>query len=813
MISKKIRSEVTPKIGLTMAIFFALFVVFSFYVISEKKVDRANEQRLISFVLANQLHQSSDDLTRMARAFVVTGNPRYKKYYQDILDIRDGKKPRPEGYFYGYWDMVLANAQPPNSENGQAIPLLDLMRQSGFPDDELGKLTEAKANSDGLTTMEFVAMKLVESADPDMQVKQERARLMLHNENYYQAKAKIMGPINDAYFLMEKRTLDVVHNAKYIALIFRLIFIAATLGVIFMLWRTYVSLRATLGGSADEVQTQITRIGRGDFSTISTIKGGMENSVVAGLSKMQNKLQANEIERKQAEEALRIAAVAFESQESLMITDANGVVLRVNKAFTKTTGYTAEEVIGQTPKLFQSDLYDADFYDAMWETIQLTGTWHGEVWGSRKNGELYPKWLTISAVQGDDGAVTHYVGADIDITELSNARIAAEKANRAKSEFISSMSHELRTPLNAILGFAQLLEHGSPAPTPTQMIRLKEILRGGWYLLDLINEILDLALIESGKVSLSPEHMSLQEILLECKTMMEPQAKLRDIQLNFPQLDHSLFVYADRTRVKQVLINLLSNAIKYNCEHGTVEVTCNANALKQVRISIKDTGEGLFPEKLAHLFQPFNRLGQESSAVEGTGIGLVVSKKLIEQMGGNIGVESTVGAGSVFWFDLALAEELQRTEVPNESITHVTKVYDHSQQRTLLYVEDNPANLSLVEHIIEGRPDIRLLSAMNGNVGIELAGAHLPDVILMDINLPGISGVDVMRILRSEPLTKHIPIIALSANVMLHDIANAMEAGCFRYLSKPIELNEFMSAIDEVLGFADMLSDRKIETT
>jgi CheY-like chemotaxis protein len=177
-----------------------------------------------------------------------------------------------------------------------------------------------------------------------------------------------------------------------------------------------------------------------------------------------------------------------------------------------------------------------------------------------------------------------------------------------------------------------------------------------------------------------------------------------------------------------------------------------------------------------------------------------VSKKLIEQMGGNIGVESTVGVGSVFWFELALADELQLPDVRNEPISLEVKVFNHSQQRTLLYVEDNPANLSLVEHIIAGRPDIRLLSAMNGNVGIELAGAHVPDVILMDINLPGISGVDVLKILRSDPLTKHIPIIALSANVMLHDIAKAMEAGFFRYLTKPIELNEFMSAIDEALG-------------
>ena len=236
--------------------------------------------------------------------------------------------------------------------------------------------------------------------------------------------------------------------------------------------------------------------------------------------------------------------------------------------------------------------------------------------------------------------------------ELSSATSVAEKANLAKSNFLSSMSHELRTPLNAILGFAQLLESGSPSPTATQMIRLRQIIKAGWYLLELINEILDLAAIESGKLSLPREPVSLIDVIHECQAMIEAQAQKHHIAINYHPFDNTWLVNADRTRVKQVLINLLSNAIKYNRESGTVEVMCTASTPERIRIRIKDSGAGLPPEKLVQLFQPFNRLGQETGNEEGTGIGLVVTKQLVELMGGTLGVESTVGVGSEFWIEL-----------------------------------------------------------------------------------------------------------------------------------------------------------------
>jgi CheY-like chemotaxis protein len=387
--------------------------------------------------------------------------------------------------------------------------------------------------------------------------------------------------------------------------------------------------------------------------------------------------------------------------------------------------------------------------------------------------------------------------------ELERATHVAEKANLAKSDFLSSMSHELRTPLSAILGFAQLVESGTPQPTPNQKRSIDQILKAGWYLLELINEILDLALIESGKLSMSLEPVSLPEVMHECETMIEPEARKHSIGVTFTDFDIPCFIEADRTRVKQVLINLLSNAIKYNKAGGTVLVESVLKGTESVRINVRDTGAGLSPKQLTQLFQPFNRLGQESSGEQGTGIGLVVSKRLVELMGGNIGVDSTVGVGSVFWIEMNL---INKPHTPVYSIETETATIEHVEGDeptfTLLYVEDNPANMMLVEDIIARRPDIRLLTARNGKSGIELARASLPDVILMDINLPGISGIDAMKILAIDLTTAHIPVVALSANAMPRDIEKGLEAGFFRYLTKPINVIEFMTTLEIALKFA-----------
>lgn len=400
--------------------------------------------------------------------------------------------------------------------------------------------------------------------------------------------------------------------------------------------------------------------------------------------------------------------------------------------------------------------------------------------------------------------------------ELEQSKSVAEKANLAKSDFLSRMSHELRTPLSAILGFTQLIESGTPPPTPGQKRSIDQVLKAGWYLLDLINEVLDLAVIESGRLSLSIEPVSLSEIMVECESLVEPQARKYGISVVSPRFAAPIMIFADRTRVKQVIVNLLTNAIKYNNEAGSVFVECTAATPgmpggpepDSIRISVRDTGAGLSADQIEQLFQPFNRLGQMTDVVEGTGIGLVVCKRLVEMMGGAIGVESAPGQGCVFWVDLKLSLEIKGEAAPGTVEAAAVPVQDDAPQRTLLYVEDNPANLMLVEDIVARRPDIRLLSAKDGRSGIEIVRAGHPDVILTDINLPGISGLDLLNILAQDDETAHIPVLAISANAIPRDIEKGLKAGFFRYITKPIKVDKFLESLDEAFAHAKAEADR-----
>lgn len=392
------------------------------------------------------------------------------------------------------------------------------------------------------------------------------------------------------------------------------------------------------------------------------------------------------------------------------------------------------------------------------------------------------------------------------VKNLRTAKIHAETANRAKSQFLSSMSHELRTPLNAIMGFGQLLESDPEHSLgESQQVAVQHILRGGAHLLELINQVLDLAKIESGILALSIEPVGTHAVIADCLVTATAMADKIDISVHtdLPEKGALPFVKADKTRLRQALLNLLSNATKYNDPGGSVTLACAAGEGGRLRFTVSDTGHGIPAEYQGKVFTPFNRLAAEGSEAEGTGIGLSITRQLVELMGGTIGFSSAEGKGSTFWFELPTATEEERESWSRDRAKRADRGMAAPIDLppcTVLYVEDNPANLQLMEMVLGRVGDLTLHSAPTAEIGIDMAKAVRPDLILMDINLPGMNGLEALKILRNTPATKGIPVVAVSANAMPHDIKIAEDAGFGGYITKPFNIPDVMSTISRELG-------------
>ncbi|MBX3605176.1 MAG: response regulator [Piscinibacter sp.] len=569
------------------------------------------------------------------------------------------------------------------------------------------------------------------------------------------------------------------------------------------------------------------RVASGDLSARLPPSGVTElDDVSNAFNLMAEAVQAQLAQRQENERYLRLVIDTL--AEGLVVIAPDLRVLDCNEALARLYGTTREEFIASGTsrggtRSFHADGREAALEDRPTSRALATGEPQRDVVGRVERTDGSTVWVSVNAtplfrpgqsrpyaVVATVTDVTRHVLAEQQLrdsnealerrvgertAELQLAKEVAERASHAKSDFLSRMSHELRTPLNAILGFAQLLAL-SQKDAPGELRKVRQIETAGWHLLELINDVLDLSRIEAGTMSTSAEPVELRELVAGCLPMVQALATERAVQLLPPPPGDPVWVLADRKRLRQVLANLLSNAVKYNRREGLVEVRLAAGAAGRAVVSVHDTGRGFTESQLQRLYQPFQRFEQPGEAIEGTGIGLVITRRLVELMGGTLAVESRAGVGSAFHVELPVAEAPTlgaRPRVP-------AAMADSAHGARLLYVEDNPSNVELLRQALELRPGLEVQVARDGLEGLALAQRERFDLAIIDIGLPGIDGLELCRRLKDDPATRTLPLIALSANAMREDIQRAREAGFERYLTKPVDVAQLLAETDRLLA-------------
>jgi PAS domain S-box-containing protein len=543
-------------------------------------------------------------------------------------------------------------------------------------------------------------------------------------------------------------------------------------------------------------------------------------------------------DRKKSELEIKKLTIAIEqSPVSIIITDLEGKLEYMSPAFLKMTGYSYDELHGKPISMIKSGLTEGKTYENLWHTISKGKTWHNEWRNRKKTGELFWESISITPIQNETNRITNFLAVKQDITErkrfeeeiielnqtlekkiqertrqlersnkeLEHSRIEADAANQAKSGFLSKMSHELRTPMNSILGFAQLLEQTEL--DPSQKKKLDFILKSGNHLLQLINEVLNIAKIEAGEVDINLEPVELHDVIEEVSESFMPFAFTQDVSVKYPKdRQNKIYVMADLLLLKQILINLLNNAIKYNYKKGNViiytELVSLENSLvKKIRINIQDSGIGISKENINLLFKPFERVGHESSLIEGTGLGLSVAEKLIKLMGGEIGVNSKPGTGSTFWIELPLVEgTFEKIEERERDQVLIKSPEEDSCDGILLLVEDNLTNIELIKELLRiTKPGCQLVSTTYGNETLSLAKKFKPSVIFLDLNLPDTHGSKVLEDLKTDQETKIIPVIIVTADATVTQKEELSTKGAEQFITKPISVGRIIRIFDQYL--------------
>ncbi|WP_353572232.1 ATP-binding protein [Candidatus Albibeggiatoa sp. nov. BB20] len=806
--------------------FLLLLIIFlSFLIIQNKKfLVASTESRYTSYTLANELLNSSDDLTRLVRTYVVTGEPRYEQQFWGLLAIRNGEKPRPQHYHSIYWDFMAVGIE--QFPAGQMVSLKQLMKQSNITEQEFNLLHQAQLNSDNLTQLENIAMHAVKGqfldrngafsikGEPDFNL----AKKLVYGEEYHQAKLAIMEPIYKFFKVLEQRTASEVNayqtkDYQYFYSLVALIFIllASTLLSYFGIIRLKRS-EEELRWKQEFLRLVMDNIPQlifwkdvdseylGCNKALAKIAGisnpeeivGKHDSDLVWYEYSEDFVSGDQDVMKNDKPCLNVieqvkqvdGQTLWVETNKIPLHDVKGRVIGILGTVADITMHKkAEEVLGEYNQRLKEEVAA--------QTEELTA----------QSEELMAMNEELQTQSDEIIEKNQYLELEINQrkaaeTQLQQAKQTADTANQAKSTFLANMSHELRTPLNGILGYTQILNRDHSL-NPKQKEGIQVIQRSGEYLLTLINDILDLAKIEANRIELYPSSFHFEGFLLSIVDLFKMRAEQKGILFTYEKLTQlPMGVYADETRLRQVLINLLGNAIKFT-NKGQVTFKVGYDN-QQTRFQIEDTGTGIAQTDIEHIFQPFQQTGDNHYKAEGTGLGLAITQRIVHMMEGNIQVKSELGKGSCFWIALDLAEADDMAQQDN--ISHTDTIIGYQEQRkTLLIVDYMQENRAVLLDLLSPL-GFNLIQATDGQQGLEIALEQQPDIILTDIVMPNLTGLKMVQKLRQQPQFCNVPMIAISASVFEHNQQQSLEAGCNAFIPKPFKVDELLNTLQQCLN-------------
>ena len=798
---------------------FVLLIVIS-VILEYKSAYNNMEQAYISknrsFLLADELRQSSDDLTRLARTYVITTNPRFKQQYYEVLAIRNGQHPRPEHYNRIYWDFLAVNGMKEKSDpNSKAIPLRTLMKKAGFTKKELDLLSQSQLQSDTLVHSEEIAMHAVVGLFEDKQGNYtikgapdlKLAREIMHSDAYHKSKVRIMNPLNKFFELFEERTnLTIKKSKAYLNQVETFLMIAVVFFIVLMLISIAIMLKRII---RPLVALKKSMLGLANNDLNTPIPPLVHNDEMGKMIGAVNVFKENT--KKLIVSERRIKLLLDSIGEGVFGLDEKGVFSFVNPAACDFLGFDSTELIG-------NDLHQIMYeYGINSSQEQLIGVQQsmGEIQLLRKDKTHFYAEYVATPIIDKNNQLEGSVIVFSDITQrkineeaMRHAKENAEAANRSKSLFLANMSHELRTPLNAILGFARLMLKDHTLQT-TQKENLQTIHNSGKHLLNIISEILEVAKLQAGKIEISNSSFDFHGFLENILFIFANRAEAKGVAFltnDFSSLPR--FINGDEQRLRQVLFNLLSNALKFT-QHGSITLDVNFKN-NQLEFNIKDTGTGIKEEEIQLVFKPFEQAKSTQEQKEGTGLGLAITQELVILMGGNITVSSVYGEGTTFSVKLYITESSSGEIAQKSDQTQSILAPKYLKKYKVLIVDDIYENRSLLVQMVN-HLGFNTCQAENGLMAIDQLHNEQPDIILMDIQMPRMNGYEAIEEIRSDDINPNIPIVLISANVFEEEQEKALECGANAFIGKPIQESEIINALKKFLD-VEFISQAEISS-